>query len=125
MLILMGMRNAEVKIQQIRAEEGSEEGLSLTEAKTGPQRRTCAQWPVTSQKGEGLWPPAGRTKQQLHRAASLEVGALHPPTAELAPRSASAEQGGDTRSGVTGPLAGGTSGDRTSVPPVQVLRGEG
>ena len=42
MLILMGMCNVEVKIQRSRAEEGSEEGLSLTEAKTGPQHRMCA-----------------------------------------------------------------------------------
>lgn len=43
MLILTEMCNAEVKMQQGRAEEGIEEGLSLTEAKTGPQRRMCAQ----------------------------------------------------------------------------------
>lgn len=42
MLILMGMCNVEVKIQRSRAEEVSEEGLSLTEAKTGPQHRMCA-----------------------------------------------------------------------------------
>lgn len=43
MLILTEMCNAEVKMQRGRAEEGIEEGLSLTEAKTGPQRRTCTQ----------------------------------------------------------------------------------